>query len=199
MHERVPHTRIEDIAALLTGTWIISFGIVLLKQCGTLTGGTAGMAFVANYALHVNYGTAFFVLNLPFYYLAFKRMGWDFVIKTFCSIALVSVFTSVHPLYLHITGLNPLYGTLAGTAMMGLGFIVLFRHKASLGGVNIVALYLQDRYGWRAGKVQMGVDVSILLLSSIWVSPDRLAISVLGAVMLNLMIAMNHRPNRYLA
>jgi hypothetical protein len=29
--------------------------------------------------------------------------------------------------------------------MFGIGFIVLFRHQASLGGVNILALYLQDK------------------------------------------------------
>jgi uncharacterized membrane-anchored protein YitT (DUF2179 family) len=26
-----------------------------------------------------------------------------------------------------------------------MGFVVLFRHKASLGGINILALYLQDK------------------------------------------------------
>lgn len=81
--------------------------------------------------------------------------------------------------------------------IMGLGFIVLFRHKASLGGVNILALYLQDKYGLRAGKLQMAVDISIVLASLFVVNISLLIASILGAMVLNLIIAMNHRPGRY--
>jgi len=69
-----------------------------------------------------------------------------------------------------------------GGLLMGVGFIVLFRHQASLGGVNILALYLQDKYGVRAGKVQMAVDVVILLGSYFVVSLPALAASVIGAI-----------------
>ena len=74
---------------------------------------------------------------------------------------------------------------------------MLFRHKASLGGINILALYVQDRYGLRAGKLQMVVDCTIVLLSLLVVEPERIALSVLGAVMLNLVLTVNHKPGRY--
>jgi uncharacterized membrane-anchored protein YitT (DUF2179 family) len=159
----------------------------------------AGLAFLIHYATGIKFGVAFFCQNLPFYWLAFRRMGRAFVIKTFCAIALVSVFTELHPHFIGIVQLNPLYAAVFANAIMGLGFIVLFRHKASLGGVNILALYLQDRYGLRAGKVMMGVDLCIVLASLSLVSLPLLAASICGAVILNLIIAMNHRPNRYLA
>lgn len=69
----------------------------------------------------------------------------------------------------------------------------------SAGGVGILALYLQDRYGWRAGKVQMAVDCCIVLLALWSVEPLRVAWSIAGAVALNLVLAMNHRPGRYMA
>lgn len=185
--------------ALAIGTLVVSFGASLLKQAGALTGGMAGLAFLLHYATGVKFGIAFFCLNLPFYWLAFRRMGRAFVVKTFCAIALVSVFTELHPQFISVSHLNPLYAAVFANAMMGLGFIVLFRHRASLGGVNILALYLQDRYGLRAGKVMMGVDVCIVLASLMVVSLPLLAASICGAVVLNLIIAMNHRPNRYLA
>lgn len=74
---------------------------------------------------------------------------------------------------------------------------MLFRHRASLGGLNILALFLQSRFGWRAGWLQMGADVLILLLSLTIVTLPILAISVAGAVTLNLIIALNHRSGRY--
>ncbi|RLM19715.1 hypothetical protein BIY29_16395 [Brenneria alni] len=195
--EKLPHTLLEDVLAILIGTLMVSFGVILLRQAGALTGGTAGMAFLLHYLTHISFGTAFFLLNLPFYYLAIRRMGWKFTVKTFFAVALVSLFSDLHPLFVHFDRLNPFYATLFGNLIMGLGFIVLFRHKASLGGVNILALYLQDKYGLRAGKFQMGVDIVIVLASLFVVSISMLTASILGAAILNLIIAMNHRPGRY--
>lgn len=199
LSERIPHTPIEDILALLLGTLVVSFGAALLKQAGALTGGMAGLAFLIHYATGIRFGVAFFVVNLPFYYLAFRRMGKGFVIKTFCAVVLVSVFTELHSRFIDISHLNPLYAAVFANCVMGIGFIVLFRHKSSLGGSNILALYLQDRYKLSAGKFMMGVDVCIVVASLFVVSLQMLLVSVLGAIILNLIIAMNHRPNRYLA
>ncbi|MFS7380494.1 YitT family protein [Rahnella inusitata] len=194
---RTAHTALEDVLAIVIGTLMVSFGVVMLRQVGALTGGTAGMAFLAHYLTQVSFGTAFFIINLPFYYLSIRRMGWQFTLKTFTAVALVSVFSDLHPLFIHFDHLQPFYATLFGNVIMGIGFIVLFRHKASLGGVNILALFLQDKYGLRAGKLQMGVDCCIVLASLFVVSYEMLIASILGAVIVNLIIAMNHRPGRY--
>lgn len=194
---RTAHTLIEDMLAIVIGTLMVSFGVVMLRQVGALTGGTAGMAFLVHYMTQVSFGTAFFIINLPFYYLSVRRMGWPFTLKTFSAVALVSVFSDLHPLFIHFDHLQPFYATLFGNVIMGIGFIVLFRHKASLGGMNILALFLQDKYGIRAGKLQMGVDCCIVLASLFVVSYEMLIASILGAVIVNLIIAMNHRPGRY--
>lgn len=194
---KVPHTVIEDALAILFGTLLVSFGVTLLKTAGALTGSTAGIAFLISYLTHTSFGVAFFVINLPFYWLAARRMGWAFTLKTFCAVGLVSLFTHLHPLFIHFSALDPFYATLFGNVIMGIGFIVLFRHKASLGGINILALWLQDRYGIRAGKLQMGVDTCVVLASLFVVSLPMLAASIVGALILNLIIAMNHRPGRY--
>ncbi|MFC3396618.1 YitT family protein [Brenneria rubrifaciens] len=195
--EKLSHTLLEDVVAIIMGTLMVSFGVILLRQAGALTGGTAGLAFLLHYLTQISFGGAFFLLNLSFYYLAVRRMGWTFTVKTFCAVGLVSVFSDLHSLYIHFDRLNPFYATLFGNIIMGMGFIVLFRHKASLGGVNILALYLQDKYGLRAGKLQMGLDVVIVLASLFVVSIPMLVASILGATILNLIIAMNHRPGRY--
>ena len=196
---RAPHTALEDCVALLLGTLVVSFGASLLKQSGALTGGMAGLAFLIHYAIGVKFGVVFFLLNLPFYWLAFRRMGLAFVLKTFAAITLVSVFTELHPRFIDISDLNPFYAAVFANALMGLGFVVLFRHQASLGGVNLLALYLQDRYGIRAGRLMLGVDGIVVLASLFLVSLPLLAASIVGVLILNQLIAMNHRPNRYQA
>ena len=76
--------------------------------------------------------------------------------------------------------------------------LALFRHRASLGGFGILALYLQDRFGWRAGFVQLGLDGLVLTLSFFVASPFVILCSILAAVTLNLTLAINHRTDRYI-
>ncbi len=195
----VPHNLFEDVLAIFTGTLLVSLGVALFNQAGLFTGGTAGLAFLIHYASDYSFGSIFFVLNLPFYWLAWKRMGWRFTLKTFISVGLVSVMSGLHPKMVQLSQLTPFYVALIGGSLMGVGFIVLFRHQASLGGINILTLYLQEKHGLRAGKMQMGIDLCIVLASFLLVSPIAMLASVLGAVVLNLAIMLNHRPGRYLA
>ena len=53
-------------------------------------------------------------------------------------------------------------------------------------------------FGWRAGAVQMGIDCAIVVAALAIVDPASVAISVIGAVALNLVVAINHKPGRYL-
>jgi len=69
------HTRFEDVQALLTGTLFISLAVTLFNRAGLLTGGTAGLAFLLHYATGIGFGKLFFLINLPFYWIAWRRMG----------------------------------------------------------------------------------------------------------------------------
>lgn len=60
-----------------------------------------------------------------------------------------------------------------------------------------MALYLQKRKGWRAGLTQMLCDAVILVSGMAVVSFKAMALSLLSALALNLVIAMNHRQGRY--
>ena len=194
-----PHSRTEDAMAILTGVTLVSVGVAFIASAGLLTGGITGLAFVLHYATGIGFGKLFFVLNLPFYWLALRKLGTGFTLKTFTAVALLSALVGLQSQFLQISQLHPAYAAITGGLIMGIGFLVLFRHRCSLGGVGILALYLQDRYGWRAGKVQMAVDCCIVLAALVTVEPQRVLWSVAGAVALNLVLAMNHRPGRYMA
>jgi len=193
------HTAFEDTQALLTGTLFIALGVAMFHHAGLLTGGTAGLAFLLHYATGVSFGKLFFLINLPFYWIAWRRMGRAFTLKTFIAVALLSMLTEWQPLALSFAALQPLYAAVMGGLLMGSGFLMLFRHRASLGGVGIVALLLQQERGWRAGKVQMAVDCAIVLMALFIVDPLRIGYSLVGALALNLTLAVNHKPGRYVA
>ena len=191
------HRLHEDIFAMLIGTMLVSFGIVLYAQVTLTTGSTAGLALLLQYVTQIPFGWLFFAINLPFYILAVLRMGWPFAIKTFACVGLVSYFTAHIPEWIDISSIDPLFAALLGGGLMGLGILSLFRHKASVGGINILALYLQDNFGIRAGYFQLGVDAVILVAAFFVLPVDRVIYSIFGALVLNMIIATNHRPGRY--
>lgn len=191
-----PH---EDIQALLTGTLFVALGVLMFRHTGLLTGGTAGLAFLLHYATGWNFSLVFFAINLPFYALAWQRMGWVFTLKTFAAVALLALFVQWLPQGITFGVLSTGLAAVAGGLLMGAGMLMLFRHRASLGGFNVLVLYLQERFGWRAGHVQMAFDCAIVLAALAVVDWTQILWSVLGAVVLNMTLAINHRPGRYMA
>ncbi|MFT4192169.1 MAG: YitT family protein [Comamonas sp.] len=191
------HGLFEDVQALFTGSLFVSITMMLFAQAGLLTGSTAGIAFLLHYLTGISFGKLFFAINLPFYWFAWKRMGHVFTIKTFIAVALLSVLTEIGPHVIRIDYLHPLYAALLGGLLLGTGCLFLARHHASLGGATIVSLYFQEHLGIRAGKVQMAIDCTIVLLALFVVPPERVAYSVLAAVVMSVFLWISHRPGRY--
>lgn len=198
LHEPSPHSALEDVQALVTGTLFVALGVALFKQAGLLTGGTAGIAFLIHYATGWRFGPVFFVVNLPFVWLSVRQMGRVFTLKTFAAVGLLSIVTELLPQWLGFARLEPAFAAVMGGLVIGAGLLMLFRHHASLGGLNVLALWLQQTRGWRAGTVQMAADGAILLAAFATLPPLQAALSLLGALALNGVVAVNHRPGRYL-
>ncbi|MBO3758877.1 YitT family protein [Ciceribacter sp. L1K22] len=193
------HSVIEDAQGLAAGAIMASLGVLFLSSAGLLTGGTAGVAFLLHYATGYAFGLVFFAVNLPFYWLAFRRFGLAFCVKTFIAIAATSFLSEAVPRAIGISHIDPLIAAIFGGLLIGTGLLILFRHRASLGGFGILALYLQERFGWRAGLVQLVFDGCVLVFSFFLASPFIIFCSVVGAVVLNLTLAINHRKDRYIA
>lgn len=138
------HRPYEDIQALLTGTLFVALGIVMFNQAGLLTGGTAGLALLLHYATGVEFAPTFFLINLPFYALAWLRMGAAFTLKTFAAVALLSLFAWLLPMGLAFRHLWPPLAAVLGGLLCGAGMLMLFRHHASLGGFNVHGLHAAD-------------------------------------------------------
>lgn len=67
------------------------------------------------------------------------------------------------------------------------------------GGVGILGLLIQDRTGFRAGWTQLLFDAVLFGGALLLIEWRTVAISALGALVLNLVIAINHRRDRYVA
>lgn len=192
------HSAAEDVLGMLTGTFAASFGLYLLNASEAVTGGTAGLSLLLGFATGWPFWLLFAIINVPFAVLAVWKKGWDFAIRTVLAVGLVSVFSVVHERFFVIEHLDPVYGTLAGNLMAGVGLLIVFRHGGSLGGFNVIALVVQDATGFRAGWTLMVFDVIVVAAGLLVVPWPNVVLSALGAVLLNLVLALNHRPGRYI-
>lgn len=192
------HTALEDVVALATGAFLVSFGVYLLETAGAVTGGAPGLALLVGHLLPLPFGAVYALVSIPFLLLAAARFGAGFTARSVVAVAAVAGFSLVHPDALSVASLSPVYGTLVGNLGVGVGLLVLFRHRTSLGGFGVLALLAQERLGWRAGWVQLGFDAAVVLAAAGVAPPGTVLLSAGGAVLLNVVIALNHRPGRYL-
>jgi len=189
----------DDAQGLVTGTLFAAFGVFLMQHAGLVPGGTVGISLLLHYATGVDVGIALFLVNLPFYVLAWMRLGKAFTLRTALSVTLLSVLTWWLPRAITVQQIDGALAAVLGGLLCGSGMLFLFRHGASLGGLNVLVLRLHDRFGWSTGKVQMGLDALIVVAGSLWVGDlRRLGLSVLSVAAINLVLVYNHRKGRYL-
>lgn len=193
------HNLVDDIQGLGLGVFLCGLGMHVLTSVGLITGQTAGLAVIITYLTDIPFGVVFFAINLPFYFLAYKRLGPAFTIKSLISVTLLSVITMLLPLGFTIQSLEPALGAVIFGSLVGLGLLAMFRHNGSLGGMGVVALLVQDTTGFKAGWVQLITD-GVIFAAAMFLFPASVVFySLLGAVVLNLIITFNHRRDRYIA
>jgi len=184
----------DDAQGLATGTLFAAFGVYLMQHAGLVPGGTVGIALWLHYATAVDVGLALFLVNVPFYLLAWLRLGKAFALRTGLAVSLLSLLSWWLPRAIQVQQLDGVLAAVLGGLLCGVGMLILFRHGASLGGLNVLVLRLQDRFGWPAGKVQLGFDAAIVLLGAgLAGGLRRFALSVLAVLVLNLVLVFNHR------
>ncbi len=196
--EKIKHSALEDVIAMASACFIVAQGVFFLQQGGLLTGGTTGLALLMGHYTGLSFGKLYFACNLPFYFMAWWRISRRFALNSILCGGAVSVMVDHIPMFFTPASLDPAYCAVIGGLLLGVGMLMLFRHHASLGGINVLAVYCQERFGVKAGNVQMVFDSAILIASFFMVSPWIMLWSVAGAVIINMVLTMNHRNDRYL-
>ena len=191
------HKLYEDLVALLCASLLVGLGIYFFKTVGLIVGGTAGLALIISSVSPFSFGVVYSLLNMPFMLLAYLKLGWRFTLNTFVSVSVISAVADNLHYVLDITYINPVFAAVSGGVMIGLGVLAMFRHHSSLGGAGIVGFYLQKYHGVRAGRFQMLVDVVVVSVGFFLIPFKLLALSILGAVVMNMIIAINHKNGRY--
>ncbi|MEN2748404.1 YitT family protein [Sphingomonas sp. T9W2] len=193
----VPHSRSEDVYAIIVGCVMIALGLALLRAAGLVTGGIAGVALLVSYLVPLPTGVLFTLINIPFFLFAKRAMGTRFMLRTIAVNAGIALFSTMARYGFRIVEVHPAFAAIAGGTVIGMGILALARHDAGVGGTGVVTLWLQRTRGWNAGRTQIAIDLGILAASFAVVAPVQVAWSALSAAAISGILIAWHRPGRY--
>lgn len=155
-------------SCLLMGAFLqgMSMSIFLFPH-SIPSGGAAGLALLMNHWFDLPLGLSLWLANIVFLIFALQYFGYTWTLRTILSVATtsitVSIFTSQNPFpHGHIV-----LDIIGGSILFGIGVGILIRAGASSGGMVIPALMIASYKNWSPGKVMMGINFFIFLLTSL--------------------------------
>ncbi|MFE8700499.1 YitT family protein [Cytobacillus sp. FJAT-54145] len=152
----------KKIVNILLGCMITSIGVIILQHSNIVTGGTAGLSLSISYLITLPFALIFFLVNIPFYIFSVMRMGWKFTLNTIFSVSVLTLMTSVDH-FLPAFTIPILVGSILGGVLIGIGLSIVFMNGSSLGGANILALFLQKRFGTNPGTINFLFDFIVVM------------------------------------
>ncbi len=119
----------------------------------------------------------YFLLNIPLFILAWKGVSRRFFFLNMWTMGLVTVMTSYVQIDLGIQ--NEIYAAIASGAIMGGGCGIILRTYGGGGGLDVVAVILNQRYGIRFGAFYFVVNAVVMSFALSRYTPDKIIASLM--------------------
>ncbi len=165
---KVKEFLIDTIVFILGGA-LFSVSInCFLAHNNILNGGFTGLATVINHLWSfIPIGTALFVMNIPLFLLAFRKLGTRFVLRTGWATLILSTLIDIGVLLPRYSG-DLLLASLFGGALMGVALGIIFLRNATTGGADIIAKLVKLKYPQVSlGRAMLVFDAVIVLLGGV--------------------------------
>ena len=176
-----------NLMLIATGSLLVGFSIksVLVPQ-GFVSGGISGLGLLLSYVGGgLTPGWWYLLLNIPILLLGWFSVSRRFFFYTVFGIAAVSASIELIPWTAPIH--DRFLAVLAGGTVFGAGSGIALRSLGSTGGVDILGVFLNNRYNIRMGQVSFTFNL-LLLLSSIHLLGVEPALYSLAALFVSAMV-----------
>lgn len=163
---------LKEVAKLVTitiGAIIAAFGLDLfLVPNAILDGGVIGLSIIAAELTNVSMSVFLIILNLPFLYIGYRRMGLKFTLRTLYGVIILSSATA----YLHhfdpVTD-DLFLATVIGAVILGTGVGLVIRAGGALDGTEIIAILVSKKRTISVGQIVMIMNLFIFILAALLV------------------------------
>lgn len=175
-----------DMIYLTLGCAIMAIGTAVFLLPNQLsTGGFTGIATIFYYLFHFSMGIVILALNIPFFILAFFKIGKKLVIKSIIGTSLLSFFIDLFEKIPTLTN-DRLLACIYGGIFIGFGLALVLKANASTGGTDLIT-YIARAYKpyMKTSNIIVVVDVIIIGINVIFFK--KVEIGLYSAISIYLM------------
>ena len=177
---------IYEIFQIAIGTFVMAIGTSLFLLPNKLSsGGFAGIATITYYLFDWNMGTVILLLNIPFFLLAFIRIGKEFVFKSIIGTTFLSFFIDILDKVKALTN-DRFLACIYGGIIIGIGTSIVLKVEGSTGGGDLVSYIIKSfKPGLLTSNLIVMFDSVVILLNVICFK--QLEIGLYSAISIYLM------------
>jgi len=155
-----------DLAFDLGGGLLFAAGLSMFAAPAEFApGGISGLVLILNHLWHLPLGLTTLALNLPLLLVSLRAVGGRFLIKSLCTMGVLTGYLDViFPHLPQYTG-NALLAALYSGVLIGAGMAFFYLRGSSSGGTDFLVVPIKKRYPHLpVGKVVMVFDLAVILL-----------------------------------
>lgn len=137
---------------------------------GLLSGGVTGTALLLDHLFGLPVGLGMALLNVPIFLLGFRFLGVRFGISSAC--AVLATWLTADFLPLPVLTRDPMLAAIFGGAFTGFGSAVALRSGGSLGGFDILGVWVNRRFSVGVGEVLLALNGGLVVATGVIGSPE---------------------------
>ena len=165
--------QIGSFLLLTAGAVIAAFALEeFLVPTNVFDGGVVGVSMILAHYLPVSLGVLMVIINLPFLFVGWRKIGHMFLIKAAYAMILFSFMTSVFRPLVNAT-YDVFLGTIFGGVFLGVGVGLVLRGGGCLDGTEIVAIILNRKVSFSTGQIILIMNVIIYTVAGALFGLDR--------------------------
>ena len=164
-----PKQLIKNLTLIFVGSLVYAAGFqYILLPNSVPTGGVGGIAMIINKFTGFPIGTLIIILNIPLFALAWKKLGFKFMISSVIGTIVSSVCIDIFALFPHTLTQDPFLTSIFGGVIYGAGLGIIYRSGATTGGSDIIAKLIRVRYPFmNFGTAMLILDIIIISLYAV--------------------------------
>lgn len=174
--------RIITFIMLIVGSLIAAAALECFLIPNTiLDGGITGISIILFKLFKIPLWLLVVVLNIPFLYIGFRNMGYNFLIRALTSMLSFALFLSFFELVQPFTE-EILLATIFGGALLGLGVGIVIHFGGCVDGTESVAIVISKKTSLSVGQVVLFFNLIIFGIAGFIFGFDRAMYSLLTYV-----------------
>jgi len=143
-----------------------------------LDGGVTGISILAHEIFHVNISWVLIILNIPFIYIGYKKIGKTFAVQSTVAILLLAIL--IHFIHFDEAITNDkILIAIFGGFLIGLGIGFVIKSGGVIDGLEVIADYTNKKYGFTTSEIILAINTLIFLTAAFSFGPEAAMYSIL--------------------